>query len=181
MPQNNRYISHFVVFACSIAFAASACGAGKPARSSSRFYFKDKHGRRQSAEIVTRYRRKKIVHPLAKIDPRIDPKLRRAATIAEERAHAHSRSRCWQYVKQALLASGAIHSYPKTAYAKQAGQGAGAIVRIQEDSRSRSIQGAGGIGPGLWGAGTQPATWRFAPGTGLSAISAPRSLHRVRC
>ncbi len=45
----------------------------------------------------------------------------RAATIAEERAHAHSGSRCWQYVKEALLAAGAVNSYPKTAYAKQAG------------------------------------------------------------
>lgn len=59
---------------------------------------------------------------MAKVDPKIDPKLCRAATIAQERAHAHSRSRCWQYVKEALMASGVIGSYPKTAYAKEAGQ-----------------------------------------------------------
>ena len=46
----------------------------------------------------------------------------RAATIAEERAHAHSRERCWHYVKEALVASGIISSYPKTVYAKEAGQ-----------------------------------------------------------
>ena len=44
----------------------------------------------------------------------------RAATIAQERAHAHSKSRCWRYVKEALLASGVIDSRPKTALAKQA-------------------------------------------------------------
>ena len=46
----------------------------------------------------------------------------RAATIAEERAHAHSRRQCWHAVKEALLASGVISSRPKTEYAKQAGQ-----------------------------------------------------------
>ncbi|MGI8821439.1 MAG: hypothetical protein ACR2ID_11330 [Chthoniobacterales bacterium] len=55
-----------------------------------------------------------------KTDSRLDPKLRRAATIADERAHSHSKSRCWRSVKQALLASGAISSYRKTALAKQA-------------------------------------------------------------
>ena len=46
----------------------------------------------------------------------------RAATIAEERAHAHSRSQCWHYVKEALVAAGVVNSRPKTEYAKQAGQ-----------------------------------------------------------
>ena len=43
-----------------------------------------------------------------------------AARIAADRAHAHSQSTCWRYVKQALLAAKAIDSYPKTVYAKQA-------------------------------------------------------------
>lgn len=59
---------------------------------------------------------------MATLDSRLNPKLRRAATIAQERAHAHSKSRCWHYVKNALLASGIISSYPKTVYAKQAGE-----------------------------------------------------------
>src|SRR5207248_5397367 len=46
----------------------------------------------------------------------------RAATIAEERAHAHSHRQCWHYVKEALLAAGVIRSRPTTMYAKQAGQ-----------------------------------------------------------
>ena len=74
-----------------------------------------------SAPIVDEYQKKKLVYPAAKIDPKLDPKLMRAATIADERAHAHSKSRCWHYVKDALLASGVIDSRPKTSLAKEAG------------------------------------------------------------
>jgi len=59
--------------------------------------------------------------PQAKVDPNLNPSLARAATIAQERANAHSKSKCWRYVKEALLAAGAVSSYPKTALAKQAG------------------------------------------------------------
>src|ERR1700726_4427312 len=111
-----------VVIAGSVILATTAVGADSLASSKPHFVFKDAQGKTQSAEIVTQYQPKKIVYPLAKVDPKIDPKLRRAATIAEERAHAHSRSQCWHYVKEALLASGIIGSYPKTAYAKEAGQ-----------------------------------------------------------
>ena len=85
------------------------------------FVFKDRHGKTVSAPIVDEYQKKKLVYPAAKIDPRLNPTLMRAATIAQERAHAHSKSRCWHYVKEALLASGAVDSRPKTALAKQAG------------------------------------------------------------
>ena len=88
----------------------------------SQFIYKDAHGRTRSALIVTRYYPKKIQHPLAKVDRTINPKLMHAATIAVERAHAHSRSMCWHYVKEALVASGAVNSYPKTVYAKDAGR-----------------------------------------------------------
>jgi hypothetical protein len=91
----------------------------EPAKSE--FVFKDRTGKTVSAPIVERYQKNRIVHPMAKIDPRLDPKLSRAATIADERAYAHSKSRCWRYVKQALVASGLVSSYPKTALAKQAG------------------------------------------------------------
>jgi len=52
----------------------------------------------------------------------IDPKLRRAATIAEERARAHSLSKCWGFVKNALVAAGVVKSRPQTPLAKQAAQ-----------------------------------------------------------
>ena len=65
--------------------------------------------------------RKKIVHPFRN-DSKIDPKLRRAATIAQERAHAHSLSKCWRYVKEALVSAGVVKSRPQTTLAKQAGQ-----------------------------------------------------------
>ena len=89
---------------------------------SSEFTFKDRNGKVVAAPIVDRYQKDRIVSPLGKGDPRINPKLTRAASIAQERAHAHSKSRCWRYVKNALLASGIIGSYPKTAYAKEAGE-----------------------------------------------------------
>ena len=85
------------------------------------FVFKDRSGKTVSAPIVDEYQKKKLVYPTAKIDPRLNPKLAQAATIAQERAHAHSKSRCWHYVKEALLASGAVNSRPTTALAKQAG------------------------------------------------------------
>jgi hypothetical protein len=92
-----------------------------PEPSKSEFVFKDRTGKTVSAPIVEHYQKDRIVHPMAKIDPRLDPKLSRAATIADERAHAHSKSRCWRYVKEALVASGAVSSYPKTSLAKEAG------------------------------------------------------------
>lgn len=47
-------------------------------------------------------------------------RLLQAASIAVNRAHKYSRSRCWRYVKTALLEAEVIDSYPKTGYAKQA-------------------------------------------------------------
>lgn len=96
--------------------------APAPAPAASNFVFKDRNGKIVSAPIVDQYQKNRIVRPLAKVDPKLDPRLARAATIADERARAHSRSRCWRYVKEALLASGAVTSYPKTALAKQAGE-----------------------------------------------------------
>jgi hypothetical protein len=89
--------------------------------SKSQFVFKDRDGNTVSAPMVEQYQKNRIVHPMAKIDPRLDPKMSRAATIADERAHAHSKSCCWHYVKEALLASGAVTSYPKSSLAKEAG------------------------------------------------------------
>ncbi len=74
-----------------------------------------------SARIVRRYFARKI-HAPAAVDSRIDPSLRRAATIAQERSSARTKARCWRYVKEALLAAGAVSSYPKTNYACQAGE-----------------------------------------------------------
>jgi hypothetical protein len=86
------------------------------------FVFTDASGKKQSAEIVDKYYPKKIVEPCAKMDSNIDPKLRRAATIAQERAHAHSLKKCWQFVKEALVAAGVVKSRPQTTLAKQAGR-----------------------------------------------------------
>jgi hypothetical protein len=110
-----------VVGLCCLAFyprpaEALIISAPKP-----KFAYKDASGKKQSVEIVDKYYPKKIVRPFAKIDPKIDPKLRRAATIAEERARAHSLSKCWRFVKEALVAAGVVRSRPTTVLAKQAG------------------------------------------------------------
>ena len=49
-----------------------------------------------------------------------DKRMVHAAEIAAARARAHSTSRCWQYVKDALLAAKIIETRPTTGYAKQA-------------------------------------------------------------
>jgi len=77
------------------------------------FSFKTPEGKKESVPVVTQY------YP-GRIDRHIDGRLMQAATIAEERAHAHSRSRCWHYVKDALLASGVIDSRPKSELARDA-------------------------------------------------------------
>jgi len=85
-----------------------------------RYVFRTPDGRTESAPIITHYYPKQLLYPLARVDRNLDPKLLRAASIAEERAHAHSRSLCWHYVKEALLASGVIDSRPKSEYARDA-------------------------------------------------------------
>jgi len=87
-----------------------------------RYRYTTPAGKRESAPVITQYYPKRIVYPAAKVDRHIDGKLMQAATIAQERAHAHSRSLCWHYVKEALLASGVINSRPKSELAKDAAQ-----------------------------------------------------------
>ena len=86
----------------------------------SRFSFKTAGGKKESIPVITQYYPQQIVYPYGKVDRHIDSRLMQAATIAQERAHAHSRSRCWHYVKDALLASGVIESRPKTELARDA-------------------------------------------------------------
>lgn len=91
------------------------------APSRSHFYYNTPAGGVGSAGIIRHYWRVPVVHPDAQVDSRLDRKLLHAATIAQERSNARSRARCWQYVKEALLKSGAVSSYPKTNYGCQAG------------------------------------------------------------
>jgi hypothetical protein len=90
--------------------------------SSPHFSFKTPEGKSESVPVISRYYPKQIVYPFGKVDRHIDGRLMQAATIAEERAHAHSRSMCWHYVKEALLASGVIDSRPKSELARDAAQ-----------------------------------------------------------
>jgi hypothetical protein len=86
------------------------------------FSYKTSEGKSESVPVISRYYPKQIVYPFGKVDRHIDSRLMQAATIAEERAHAHSRSMCWHYVKEALLASGVIDSRPKSELARDAAQ-----------------------------------------------------------
>ena len=108
--------------ACCLAISLSEVRSAGLDTSRSHFVYRNASGKVTSARIIRRYWKTPIVHAFAHVDPRIDPTLRRAASIAQERANARSRFLCWQYVKQALVAAGAIGSYPKTAYAAEAGQ-----------------------------------------------------------
>jgi hypothetical protein len=94
----------------------------KGTRTVAHYSYKTPEGKKESAPVITQYYPKRIVYPFAKVDQHIDRKLMQAATIAQERAHAHSRSMCWHYVKEALLASGVINSRPKSELAKDAAQ-----------------------------------------------------------
>ncbi|MEP6809398.1 MAG: hypothetical protein ABI992_04085 [Chthoniobacterales bacterium] len=114
------WLLRFLLLTGLLAPALALHGEGL-ARSSSRFYYHTGSDTIGSARIVRRYFVHKI-HPAATVDSRIDPRLRRAASIADERSNAHTRARCWRYVKEALLAAGAVSSYPKTNYACQAGE-----------------------------------------------------------
>jgi len=88
----------------------------------SRFSFKSSEGKKESVPVISQYYPKQIVYPFGRVDRHIDGRLMQAASIAQERAHAHSRSQCWHYVKEALLASGVIDSRPKTELARDAAQ-----------------------------------------------------------
>src|SRR5437899_4057913 len=111
----------FVILGCS-AFCPRPALALVFSAPNPKFAYTDASGKKQSAEVVDKYYPKKIVEPFAKTDSQIDPKLRRAATIAEERAHAHSLSKSCHSVKEALVAAGVVKSLPQTTLAKQAGQ-----------------------------------------------------------
>ena len=125
-PQMKKALPIFLFsLGCAAFFPATASALSmspRPNPQPSKFVFKDASGKATSVDVVQSYQPTKIARPFTTADRQLDPKLMRAATIAEERAHAHSRRQCWHAVKDALLASGVISSRPTTAYAKQAGQ-----------------------------------------------------------
>jgi hypothetical protein len=107
----------FLSFIGLCAFALPGAKGEGLSKSDTRFVYLDRNGKQQSVTVISSYTGRDA-HPSF---PNLDPTLTRAATIAEERAHAHSMRNCWRYVKEALLASGAVDSYPQTALARQAG------------------------------------------------------------
>jgi hypothetical protein len=118
----HRFLFLAIVTGCALLTTTMDVRSAGLAPSRSRFYYSNFDGTTGSARIMRHYWNVPVVHPDAAVDARLDPRLRRAATIAQDRANARSRSRCWQYVKTALVESGVIDSYPKTNYASQAGE-----------------------------------------------------------
>ena len=117
-----KLTSMILLCGCLAAGSATAAQTTGTARKQP-FVYKDARGNSVSVPLVNDSAKRKVSRKLlAKIDPRVSPGLVRAATIAQERANARSKSRCWRYVKQALVAAGVVNTYPKTAYAKQAGE-----------------------------------------------------------
>jgi hypothetical protein len=112
---------YLIVGLCCVTFYPRPAAALNFSAPKPKFDYMDASGKKQSIEIVEKYYPKKLVQPFRN-DSKIDPKMRRAATIAEERARAHSLSKCWHYVKEALVAAGVVKSRPQTIMAKQAGQ-----------------------------------------------------------
>jgi hypothetical protein len=117
-----RKITPYLILGlCCVTFCPRPAAALNFSAPKPKFGYTDASGKKQSIEIVDKYYPKKLVQPFGN-DSKIDPKMRRAATIAEERARAHSLSKCWHYVKEALVAAGVVKSRPQTLLAKQAGQ-----------------------------------------------------------
>jgi len=108
----------FLLLGCFCAASLHADQLPAPVSAPPTFEIRDASGSAVAVPLIEESAKRKLT---AKVDPRLSPTLTDAASIAQERAHASSKSRCWRYVKQALLASGAVASYPKTALAKQAG------------------------------------------------------------
>ncbi len=105
-----------IFLSCIFLLSLASTQASGLSKSETRFVYVDAKGKVQSSEVISHYTGR------IKNLPHLDPKLAKAATIAEERANAHSKLRCWRYVKQALVAAGVVNSYPQTALARQAGK-----------------------------------------------------------
>src|SRR5437899_12709516 len=80
---------------CPLPALALGFSAPKPT-----FLYNDASGKTQSADVVDKYYPKKIMQPVGG-DSKIDPQLRRAATIAEARARANSLSELLPLVNDA--------------------------------------------------------------------------------
>ena len=101
--------SLFLLLICGLAASVVSVKAEVSTTAPAKFTFKDANGKETSVAVVDTSHAKKIAPAaLAKIDPKLDPKMTRAATFAQERSHAHSRSQCWHYVKDALVAAGLV-------------------------------------------------------------------------
>ena len=142
---------------CCVAFCprqASALNMSAPPKPEPKpkFIYKDDSGKKHSVEIVDKYQPKKIVHPFARIDSKIDPKLRRGGS---ERVEARG----------ALVTPGLIDCHTHLVYA---GDRAREFeMRLQGMSYEEIAKAGGGI------LSTVKAT-REATNADLRAVSSRR-------
>src|SRR5207245_9221047 len=109
-----RKITPYLILGlCCVAFCPRPAAALNFSAPKPKFGYRDASGKKQSIEVVDKYYPKKIVHPFGN-DSNIDPKLRRAATIAEERVRAHSLSTCWLYVIVAVVDDVVLYFRPES-------------------------------------------------------------------
>lgn len=111
-----------LLFTCSLAasFAPECVFEAVATAKSSTFVYTNPAGEITSVPLVEDSSHRRLTTPIIGLDAPQTEKLARAATIAEDRANAHSKSLCWRYVKDALLAAGAVSFRPQTALAKEA-------------------------------------------------------------
>ncbi len=115
-----KFTTISIAFGCVFAASVQAANPVFSPVTNRPFTYQAASGQSVAVPLVEEAEKRKLLAPIAKVDPRMSVTLVRAASIAQDRAYAHSKSRCWRYVKEALLAAGAVSSYPKTALAKQA-------------------------------------------------------------
>ena len=143
-------------------FRPSDYPGGGLSKSETRFVYVDANGKVQSTEVISHFTGK-MRYPL----PHLDPKLARAATIAEERAHAHSKSRCWRYVKEALLAAGAVDLVSADCAGAAGGRRVGATLRFQASAGARSVSWRQSARCWFMDRAAPRATWKFVRARGF--------------
>src|SRR5215212_7889011 len=81
-----RYLLFVLLTLCTLLSATVNVRSEGLAPSRTRFYYRSLDGTRNSARIMRHYWNVPVIHPDATVDSRLDPRLQKAATIAQERA-----------------------------------------------------------------------------------------------
>jgi hypothetical protein len=144
-----RTIVLTVLAAAGFTFAVSPLRAEGLQASTKKFVYQDASGRVTSVKVIHHYWTKPIVHPFAKIDPRLDPKLSRAATLAQETASAESKAHCWHKRENSVSRRGRDQFISKNRLRSRSRRRINAQLWIQTIANPRSVRRSDRRGPGL--------------------------------